>query len=210
MEKLENIGKIITTDVLVIGGGIGGLVAALRAREQGVDVLIADKANVGFAGMPSRAGNGVLTLKKDSDIDEYVEYLVKNLGVYLTDQEAQTQLASVNYEAHHKVMDWGVKITTDENGEIGYFPNPCGPWYNSGIELNCTDTLRKTAVKNGIKIQNNVQITSLIKDGDKVCGAVGYSIMDGTFYIFRAKLSYLPARPAASEQSACLTAVARA
>ena len=54
MEKLENIGKIITTDVLVIGGGIGGLVAALGAREQGVDVLIADKANVGFAGMPSR------------------------------------------------------------------------------------------------------------------------------------------------------------
>ncbi len=187
MVNLENAGKVITTDVLVIGGGIGGLTAALRAREQDVDVLIVDKANVGFAGMPSRAGNGILTLKKDSDIDEYVGYLVKNLGVYLTDQDAQTQLAQVNYEAHHKVMDWGVKITTDENGEIGFFPNPCAPWYNSGIELNCTETLRKTALKNGIKIQNNVQITALIKSGDVVCGAVGYHIIDGTFYIFRAK-----------------------
>ena len=70
MVNLENAGKVITTDVLVIGGGIGGLTAALRAREQDVDVLIVDKANVGFAGMPSRAGNGILTLKKDSDIDE--------------------------------------------------------------------------------------------------------------------------------------------
>jgi flavin-dependent dehydrogenase len=35
----------IKTDVLVVGGGIAGLMAAINAADQGVDVLLAEKAN---------------------------------------------------------------------------------------------------------------------------------------------------------------------
>jgi len=37
--------KPIETDVLVVGGGIGGLMAAINAAEQGAKVIIAEKAN---------------------------------------------------------------------------------------------------------------------------------------------------------------------
>ena len=37
--------KHLSTDVLVVGGGIAGLSAAISARASGVGVLIAEKAN---------------------------------------------------------------------------------------------------------------------------------------------------------------------
>ena len=44
--------KPIETDVLIVGGGIGGLMAAISAAEQGADVLVAEKANT------KRSGSG--------------------------------------------------------------------------------------------------------------------------------------------------------
>ncbi len=40
-----------STDVLIIGGGIAGVFAAVNAAQQGVRVVIADKGKVGLSGM---------------------------------------------------------------------------------------------------------------------------------------------------------------
>jgi succinate dehydrogenase/fumarate reductase flavoprotein subunit len=40
----------IETDVLVVGGGMAGFFAAIKAKEQGLDVTLTDKAYVGKAG----------------------------------------------------------------------------------------------------------------------------------------------------------------
>ena len=52
MTNLDNIGNVISTDVLIIGGGIGGLAAAIRAKEENpeTDVLIVEKQTTGYAG----------------------------------------------------------------------------------------------------------------------------------------------------------------
>ena len=42
----------IEVDVLVVGGGIGGLMAAIHAADQGVSVIVAEKANT------KRSGSG--------------------------------------------------------------------------------------------------------------------------------------------------------
>ena len=42
--------NVLSTDVLVMGGGIAGLCAANKAVDQGVDVLITDKAVVPWGG----------------------------------------------------------------------------------------------------------------------------------------------------------------
>ena len=39
--------KHITTDVLVIGGGMAGLCAAIKAKEQGIDVTLVEKGHAG-------------------------------------------------------------------------------------------------------------------------------------------------------------------
>jgi succinate dehydrogenase/fumarate reductase flavoprotein subunit len=42
--------RSVEADVLCIGGGIAGLMAAIRAAELGAKVIVADKANVRFSG----------------------------------------------------------------------------------------------------------------------------------------------------------------
>jgi succinate dehydrogenase/fumarate reductase flavoprotein subunit len=42
--------RIVETDVLVIGGGLGGVFAAIKARESGVDVTVVEKAYAGKSG----------------------------------------------------------------------------------------------------------------------------------------------------------------
>ena len=42
----------IETDVLIVGGGIAGLMAAINAADQGVNVTLAEKANT------KRSGSG--------------------------------------------------------------------------------------------------------------------------------------------------------
>ena len=63
MGNLENLGEVISTDVLIIGGGISGVPAAIKARDLDVDVLIVDKATIGWAGMATKAGNGIWVVK---------------------------------------------------------------------------------------------------------------------------------------------------
>jgi succinate dehydrogenase/fumarate reductase flavoprotein subunit len=41
---------VVETDVLIIGGGIAGLFAAIKPREQGLDVTIVDKGYAGKSG----------------------------------------------------------------------------------------------------------------------------------------------------------------
>ena len=46
--SLEHLGRVIETDVLVIGGGIGGLWAGLRAKAFVDNVMIVDKGPIGY------------------------------------------------------------------------------------------------------------------------------------------------------------------
>ena len=47
---------VIETDVLVLGGGVAGCTAAIKSREQGLDVTMVDKSYVGKSGTTAAAG----------------------------------------------------------------------------------------------------------------------------------------------------------
>ena len=61
MATIEDLGEVISTDVLVVGGGIGGLALAVKAKEENpkIDVLIVEKQTVGYAGKATKIG-GIL------------------------------------------------------------------------------------------------------------------------------------------------------
>ena len=61
MATIEELGEVISTDILIIGGGIGGLVAAVKAKEENpdADVLVVEKQTSGWAGKATKIG-GIL------------------------------------------------------------------------------------------------------------------------------------------------------
>ena len=56
----------ITTDVLIIGGGMAGMFAAIKAKEQGLDVTLTDKAYVGKAGSTHFAEGDMIFFRKST------------------------------------------------------------------------------------------------------------------------------------------------
>jgi succinate dehydrogenase / fumarate reductase flavoprotein subunit len=51
--------------------------------------------------------------------------------------------------------------------------------------------LRAKARKMGVKMLNKVQVVDLLKQGERIAGAVGFNLIDGRFYIIKAKATIL-------------------
>jgi succinate dehydrogenase / fumarate reductase flavoprotein subunit len=58
MANLEELGEVISTDMLIVGGSLAGLSAAIKAKEESpnLNVLLVDKQTVGWAGVAPRGG----------------------------------------------------------------------------------------------------------------------------------------------------------
>lgn len=104
-------------DVIVIGSGIAGLTAALRARLQGRTVLIVTKAQVN-EGSTRWAQGGIAAAMSDEDSPE--EHLRDTLvaGVGLCDVEAVRALVTEGPAAVAELIDLGARFDLDPSGAI--------------------------------------------------------------------------------------------
>jgi succinate dehydrogenase / fumarate reductase flavoprotein subunit len=194
MANLEDLGEVITTDVLIVGGGIGGLCAAIKVKEesQNLGVLLVDKATVGWSGAAPKGGCVFWVVAPgEDDLDKFVEFHVKNIGIYLEDQELLYEFARDAYGAVEQLVEWGVTIQKDAEGKISTLHLLDPRWSHAGADMDMLLSLRARARKLGAKMLSKIQIVDLLKEGDRVVGAVGFNITDGRFYIFKAKATIL-------------------
>ena len=79
MADIKDYGELYTSDILVVGGGMAGLVTAIRAKENDptLDILVIDKGIIGWNGQATKAGNGIRsTSKHPNGVKNALEYLV--------------------------------------------------------------------------------------------------------------------------------------
>ena len=76
MAKLESLGRVIETDVLVIGGGPSGLWAANKAREFVDRVTIVDKGPRDWGGLASAASGGFVAVLHEDSVDDFVNDVI--------------------------------------------------------------------------------------------------------------------------------------
>lgn len=172
-----------SADILVVGGGIAGLTAAVAAKEKNpdADITVVEKQTAGYGGKANKGG-GVLQYFDLENIrpEDFLQYHVHAVGCYLGDQEVMKKYIAMNNEMIDRLDGWGVVIPKVKI--------PTGPMtYMFGIDLDSTLKMAQKARKLGITIIDKVTISDLLSDGKKVSGAVGYSILDGTFYVFESK-----------------------
>ena len=77
MSNLNDLGTVITTDVLILGGGGAGMCAALKASETGASVLMLDKMGIGWNGQVP-IGGGILAYIHPEYADTWVEKVVRD------------------------------------------------------------------------------------------------------------------------------------
>lgn len=194
MVTLEELGEIIETDILIIGGGLSGLWAASRARDFVDNVLIVDKGSpIGLAGEGYFSGGGMQALPPGDNADDYVKDILY-LGDGLFEQDLVEKILLQSWDRVRDFMRMGVEFIKHKDGTLRYIPqrglahNACylaEPMGAGGKDMMAG--LAKEATKRGVKYLNRIFITDLIQQNGIAVGAIGFNVRSGKFYIFKAK-----------------------
>ena len=194
MTNLDNIGDVISADVLIVGGGIGGLAAAIKVKEENpeCDVLIVEKQTTGWAGKATKIGGILAFLGPNNDADKFIDFQVRTSGLYLNDQKILSKYVESTYRTVQQFAEWGNKLAKTPDGSMLSFPAMFAPEYSSTfIDIDMMLPMRSRAKKMGTRIINKIHVVDLLKQDNRVVGAVGFNIIDGRFHIFRAKATMM-------------------
>ncbi len=176
----------IETDVLIIGGGTAGCMAAVEMKEQfpQYKVTILEKAHIDRSGCLAGGMNAINAyLNKGETPESFVRY-VRSDSCGLIREDLVKSMSELFEYCVKKVEKWGLPILSDEHGE--YVPR--GRW---NIKINgesLKPILARAARSAGAKVYNWITVTNLLTDGDRVTGAVGFSLRNGKFYVANAKV----------------------
>jgi len=182
----------VTTDLLILGGGMSACGAAVEAaywaKKNNVKVTLVDKAAMdrsGAVAMGLSAINQYVGIKDgDNTLEDYVRYVRQDL-MGVTREDLVASIARHVDSTVHLFEKWGLPIWKDDKG--GYVHE--GRWQLM-INGESYKVLVAEAAKNALGIDNiyeRVFITDPLLDGDKIAGAVGFSVRENKFYTFKAK-----------------------
>ena len=185
---------VISTDVLVIGGGIGGHAAAIAMKEAAPDaeVLVVEKNVSGWAGQANKGAGALMYLDTTDDLDKFLAFHVERMGVYLEDQRLLADFARGSLPALRRFARWGAKVCSNPDGSfVGKRFKPNLPWSQTGVDLDMMRPVHRHARSLGIRFIDKVAMVDLLRDGERVAGAVGFSLLDGTFHVIKAKATII-------------------
>lgn len=178
--------EIITSDVLIIGGGTSGCYAALTIAEQRpeLNVVIAEKANIIRSGCLAAGVNALNAYITDGrKPQDYVDYATKDANGIVRSDLLLSMSQGLN-RVTAKLEELGLVILKDENGK--YVTRG-----NRNIKINGENIkpILAEAVKaqKNVKVINHVNITDYITAQDQVTGAYGFDVNEKKAYIFSAK-----------------------
>ena len=186
----------VTTDLLIIGGGMSSCGAAVEAvhwaKKHNLKVTLVDKAAVdrsGAVAMGLSALNQYVGMNvKQRSPETYVNYVRQDL-MGVTREDLVYDIARHVDGSVHLFEKWGLPIWKDEGGNYVFE----GPWQlminGESYKVIVAEAAKNAMAELGDKgeIYERVFITEPIMDGDRIAGAVGFSVREEKFYVFKAK-----------------------
>lgn len=183
----------VETDVLVLGAGAAGCLAAIGAREQGVKVVIVDKgalASCGCIGAGQDHYGSHLNTGPAWDSDEAANKWYSLPGWGVSPKLVEKTFTKVVGPMRKRLESWGVEFYKNPDGT--YYRTQGlgqpGPWWlmmKNGRYLK--RIISKVVLEAGAEVVEQVMITKLFRDQDRVIGALGFNRRSGDFYLFKAK-----------------------
>ena len=182
----------IKTDVLCIGGGIAGIMAAIRAAELGASVVVAEKGNVQYSGC-GRMGNDhfetYIPKEHGSDKDAWIEELLRTAkGEILISKDLLRAQFMKAYDIVKLWDKWGIPMKYKGRWEFSGHSFPDHPMTHIKYEGRFQKkVLTRQAKKRGVTILNRVMMLDLIRNSNRVIGAIGTHTREEKLLIFEAK-----------------------
>ncbi|RMF96332.1 MAG: FAD-binding protein, partial [Planctomycetota bacterium] len=152
-------------DVLVVGGGMAALFAAVKAHDAGAKVVLVSKGRVGSSGQTPFA-KGIFV------------YDPENASMSLDDFVAAVSRSALgtNNPAYTRQMAEHSSARVDELRAWGFFDSPL-----------YANAFSKPLKERGIPVIERMMITHLLKEKGRIAGATGFSLDTPEVHTFEAK-----------------------
>lgn len=157
--------KQITTDVLVVGGGMAGVFAAVKAHDNGAKVVLVDKGSVGKSGQTPFA-RGIFRFDEEQTGMSKTEYLERTA-------EASERMNNPIYT--ELLLDHSVE-RIDELDSWGFFDSAA-----------YAKSLRRPLEDRKIPLYERVMLTHLLKEDGRIAGAMGLELDQKKSLVVHAK-----------------------
>ena len=169
--------------VLVLGGGLAGLMAALAVKEQGKSVAIASLGPVGKSGNTLVSGGGIAGVVEGTEdsVEDFLRDIMAS-GKGLADAGLAAILAEQSGAMLRKLEDLGVALARD-NGKLRA-RRPPGHSVPRNIPTDWTgkpyamrgitfmEPVAQRLEQDAVPMMHGVRAVALLRDGDRVCGAL--------------------------------------
>ena len=183
--------KVVHSDVLVVGAGGAGLAAALSAAETGAKVVLVDKSKVGYGGATVMGLCQICAALGQSEPDSWTEHYEDTIkGGHNINNPALVEVLAK--EAPGALL-WMDEIGVKWDKIDGVIEQNPGPGHSKARAAHVNfhtgramiNALVKGIYRSKIETIDNVVISKLLKDGNKVIGAIGYDFYHGQPIAFR-------------------------
>jgi succinate dehydrogenase/fumarate reductase flavoprotein subunit len=184
--------QIITTDVVVVGGGAAGCYAALELSRKKIQSVIVCKGLVGKSGASLFAGNlvigGGLLGNTPEQASNTAEFLIRYHNQFLIDQKWAKRCGQwIENVYYPELEEAGLYFRRDDDGNVVTNPGKirsvaANTQGNSGVPF--MDLRRKQVMKAGIRRLEETSVTSLLRRSDgSVCGVFAVNCMTGEYSV---------------------------
>jgi succinate dehydrogenase / fumarate reductase flavoprotein subunit len=180
-------------DVLIIGAGGAGLRAAIAAADSGARVGLVCKSLLGKAHTVMAEGGAAAAMANVDDRDNWRVHFADTMrgGQYLNNWRMAELHAKEAPDRIHELEAWGALFDRTEDGRIlqrnfgGHrYPRLAHVGDRTGLEM--IRTLQDHAIHLPIDVHMEVTVVQLLKDGERVAGALAYDREKGRFKLFAA------------------------
>jgi succinate dehydrogenase/fumarate reductase flavoprotein subunit len=156
-----------SADVIVIGGGIAGVFAALKATEAGAKVTLIDKGTVGRSGLsPFFGAYNYYDPATSGSREQWIEGKAKG-GQYLANLDYVEMFLDDSMDRYNEMLEVGANINEGGYGHVH-------AW-------------RAVLQKKGVTLIERTMVTELLEDKGRVVGAAGFSLDEEKAVIVTAK-----------------------
>lgn len=172
--------QVKTCDVLIMGGGIGGLMAAIAAADAGASVIVAEKSDTRRSGSGATGNDHFVCYIPEvhGDFEAYMRELKTTQAGLNADEPILRKFASRTFEICQDWHEWGINMRV--GGQWTFEGHAYPGHMRTHLKYDGHDQkkiLTSQAKKRGVVIDNHSPITELLTGGrGQITGALAIDV----------------------------------